>query len=70
MNIIEATVLKVGQNDENLFHIVIEAQIPKGVASVQFNSSKLGREPVINLKVRHQDEPFKADEVMPCRNAF
>jgi hypothetical protein len=59
MDTIKGTVLEVGNDHENVFHITVEAQIPEGVARVQFNVSRLGENPNINVPTRMPDEPFR-----------
>jgi hypothetical protein len=59
MDIIQGKVLEVSHDYENVFHIVIEAQLPDGVAQVRLNASLLGQDPRVNPASRMPNEPFR-----------
>jgi hypothetical protein len=59
MDTITGRVLEVSNDYENVFHIVVEAQLPYGVARVQLDASQLGKDPKVNIAARTPDEPFR-----------
>jgi hypothetical protein len=59
MDIVQGKVLEVSHDYENVFHIVIEAQLPDGVAQVRLNASLLGQDPRVNPASRMPNEPFR-----------
>jgi hypothetical protein len=58
MDTISGKVIEVSNDCDNVFHITVEAQIPEGVARVQFDLSRLGKDPHVNAKRRMSAEPF------------
>jgi hypothetical protein len=59
MDTIKGTVLEIANDYENVFHIIIEAQIPKGVVFVDFDQKKLGKDPKISTWVPQPNGAFR-----------
>jgi len=59
MDTIRGKVVEVGTDYENIFHITVEAQIPEGVARVEFDLSRVGENPNIIVPSRMPDEAFR-----------
>jgi hypothetical protein len=52
MDTIKGKVLEVGNDYENIFHIIVEAQIPEGAAQVHFDQSQLGKDPKVTVRTQ------------------
>jgi hypothetical protein len=57
MDTINAKILEIRNDHENVFHLTLEVEIPNGVALIRFAPTPLGKDLFIDFRSRQPTDP-------------